>query len=103
MTPEEAISAFRARWTHPPLDIADVLERVALRGRWDGFVAVACPPVVRLFRRIETGVPELAQHTSCYVHSVRGVDPAIDLLESRARVAEENHRLRVRPSRTGTG
>lgn len=87
MTPEEAIAAFRTRWAHPPLAVADVLERVAVCGRWDDYLAIACPPAVRLFRRIRTGI---VLHTSCYVHSVREVDPAIGQLESR--VAAETRR-----------
>ncbi len=31
MTPEQAIAAQRARWDHPPPDLADVAERVAAR------------------------------------------------------------------------
>ena len=32
MTSEEALDEFRARWTHPSVDVRDVEERIAIRG-----------------------------------------------------------------------
>lgn len=79
----EALSAFRARWAHPPVDPADVLERVAVRldGAPAVYLAIATPPAVRLFRELAPG-----KFTSCYVHALADVGAAMDLLESRAAV-----------------
>ena len=83
MTTEEALAAFRARWDHPPLDVVDVLERVAVRGL-DGYVAVALPPAVRLCRRIGTTRKGEPRWSSVYVHRLADVTGAIAVLESRA-------------------
>lgn len=81
MTVEEAIARMGARWAHAPVDVRDVAERVAARlgdGEPETFV-VATPPAARLFVRRSDGV----RWTSCYVHAVAEVDPALDLLLER--------------------
>lgn len=74
----EALERFRARWAHPPVDRADIEERVALRlievpeveavvlGPWPPHV-----PACRLFVRRGDG------WRSRYVHSTAEVDEAL--------------------------
>ncbi len=80
MTSEEAIATIRARWDHPIVDPADVLERVAVRLEDSSrhYSVVACPPSVRLFLALPEGF------VSQYVHAVRDVDRAIDVLVAMA-------------------
>lgn len=87
MTFEEALAQFRTRWSHPPVDPRDVLERVAIR--YDGggvlFSVHAMDHVCRFFRADgfdENGKPTAQK--SAYVHSTADVDRVIDALERKA-------------------
>lgn len=75
---EEALARMRARWSHPPVDRADIEERLAVRlieapaaevlvlGPWPPL------PACRLFVRHPKG------WRSRYVHAVAEVDAALD-------------------------
>lgn len=80
MTPEEAIARCRARWTHPPIAVVDVEERVALRLADEDPEAVAvvlpCAPAVRVFVQMREGGP----WRSAYVHDLASVDAIVGTL-----------------------
>jgi hypothetical protein len=84
VTSEEALASFRDRWAHPPLDVRDVEERIALRYQDDAtpprITAVAQPPAVRIFREHADG-----KHHSTYVHRVADVDAALDRIAKEPR------------------
>lgn len=87
MTVEEAIARFRARWDHPPIDPADVEERIALRVGLDrNVVVVPSAPAVRLFI-VVSKIPEALRYRSVYLHSIADVDAALDALFSPASVS----------------
>jgi hypothetical protein len=87
VTEEEAIARVRARWAHPPLDVRDVEERVALRlvdaHRPPEVLVRAAPPACRLFvrQRDASGSgwpPRPGDWRSKYVHALRDVDRVLD-------------------------
>lgn len=110
MTQDEALAAFRARWDHPWIDAADVLERVSIRfpDRHDGLQVRAISAgrgavsinAVRLF----IGWPPLVENpekgeaglwASAYVHRIADVDEVLDRLLARLPELAREHPRRA--------
>lgn len=90
---EEAIARCRARWSHPPIDVVDVEERVAVRldAGEDRLVRVlAFPPAVRIFVEHAGG-----RWRSAYVHHLEEVDAVLERLLRPA--PKKKHRSVSRP------
>lgn len=85
MTDAEACAVVRARWTHPPLDVRDVEERLALR-----MVDLEPSPEVlvlpalhacRVFVRSgDVDAKGRRRWCSRYVHAIADVDEVLDAL-----------------------
>lgn len=106
MTELEAIASMRARWTHPPIDLLDVEERVAVRLAERPELEAAVVPALsscRLFVRRRGRA--LVVWCSRYVHAPGEVDDAIGWILPRLDVLEReaDERERKRAEREAAG
>lgn len=94
MTPEEAIARMRARWTHAPIDVVDVEERLALRladrPELEARMVLARDACRVFVRRVG------AEWRSRYVHAVEEVDAAIGWILGQLEELEREAQKRAR-------